>query len=263
MTPVVVITGASSGIGKCTAEALIARGCRVYNLSRSRPELDGVCHVPADVTDEASVSTAIKEIISLEGKIDVLINNAGFGISGAVEFTDTEDVKRLFDVNFFGTVRVTKEVLPYMRVAGKGRIVNVSSVAAVAPIPFQTYYSASKSAIVTYSMALANEVEPFGITAATVLPGDIKTGFTAAREKSVVGDDVYDGRIGRSVSRMEKDEQSGMDPRIAGRFIAAIAFSRSRKPIRVLGAGYRCLALLIKLLPASLVNAIIKQLYAN
>jgi len=229
MKPVIVITGASSGIGSCTANILVKKGCAVYDLSRRDiSPINGIHHMRTDVTDDASISDAIDEIIRREGRIDVLLNNAGFGISGAVEFTDTEDAKRLFDVNFFGTVRVTHAVLPHMRKAGKGRVVNISSVAAVAPIPYQTYYSASKSAIMTYTMALANEVSDFGITACAVLPGDIRTGFTGAREKSVSGDDVYCGRISRSVSKMEQDEQGGMAPEKAAMKIAKIVLSKSR-----------------------------------
>lgn len=263
MKRVVVITGASSGIGKCTSEALVKRGCTVYDLSRRDICEEGIHHIKTDVTDEGSVSNAIGEIARREGHIDVLVNNAGFGISGAVEFTDTEDAKRLFDVNFFGAVRVTRAVIPHMREAGKGRIVNVSSVAAVAPIPYQTFYSASKSAINAYTMALANEVRDFGISVCTVLPGDIRTGFTGAREKRAEGDELYGGRISRSVEKMERDEQGGMAPEKAARKIANIVLSNRRKPLYTIGLGYQCLSVLIKLLPASLVNRIIKLLYAN
>ena len=113
-----------------------------------------------------------------DSHIDVLINNAGFGISGAVEFTGTEEAQRQLDVNFFGMVRMNRQVLPVMRKQGYGRIVNLSSVAGAIPIPFQTYYSASKAAINSYTMALANEVKPFGIQVCCVQPGDIRTGFT-------------------------------------------------------------------------------------
>ncbi len=260
---VVVITGASSGIGKGTAEELVRRGCTVYDLSRRDVFLEAIHHISTDVTDEESVNRAISEIIAREGKIDVLINNAGFGISGAVEYTETAEAKRLFDVNFFGIVRVTRAVLPFMRSEGKGRVINISSVAAVAPIPYQTFYSASKSAVMTYSMALANEVGDFGISVCTVLPGDIKTGFTAARKKSIIGDDVYNGKISRSVGKMEQDEQKGMSPDVAGRIIATIALSNKRKPVYTIGIGYQVLSVLIKLLPYGLVNGIIKLLYAK
>lgn len=263
MNKVVIITGGSSGIGLCTAAALRDRGCKVYELSRRDSEVTGITHIKCDVTDEAQIAAAVGQVMAENGRIDILINNAGFGISGAVEFTDTAEAQRLFDVNFFGMVRMNHAVLPLMRQQGGGRIVNLSSVAAPVPIPFQTYYSAGKAAVNSYTMALSNEVKPFGITVCAVMPGDIKTGFTAARQKSIVGDDIYGGRITRSVAGMEKDEQTGMDPAKAGAFIASFALKNSRKPLYTIGFGYKCAVFLTKILPARWLNALIGQLYAK
>lgn len=263
MNKVVIITGGSSGIGLCTAAALRDRGCKVYELSRRDSEVAGITHIKCDITDEAQIAAAVGQVMAENGRIDILINNAGFGISGAVEFTDTTDVRRLFDVNFFGMVRMNRAVLPLMRQQGGGRIVNLSSVAAPVPIPFQTYYSAGKAAVNSYTMALSNEVKPFGISVCAVMPGDIKTGFTAARQKSIVGDDIYGGRITRSVAGMEKDEQTGMDPAKAGAFIAFVALKNSRKPLYTIGFGYKCAVFLTKILPARWLNALIGQLYAK
>ena len=263
MNKIVMITGGSSGIGLCTAAALRDRGCKVYELSRRDSEVTGITHIKCDVTDEAQIAAAVGQVMTENGRIDILINNAGFGISGAVEFTDTTDVRRLFDVNFFGMVRMNRAVLPLMRRQGGGRIVNLSSVAAPVPIPFQTYYSAGKAAVNSYTMALSNEVKPFGISVCAVMPGDIKTGFTAARQKSIVGDDIYGGRITRSVAGMEKDEQTGMDPAKAGAFIASVALKNSRKPLYTIGFGYKCAVFLTKILPARWLNALIGQLYAK
>lgn len=263
MNKVVIITGGSSGIGLCTAAALRDRGCKVYELSRRDSEVTGITHIKCDVTDEAQVAAAVGQVMAESGRIDILINNAGFGISGAVEFTDTAEAQRLFDVNFFGMVRMNHAVLPLMRQQGGGRIVNLSSVAAPVPIPFQTYYSAGKAAVNSYTMALSNEVKPFGITVCAVMPGDIKTGFTAARQKSIVGDDIYGGRITRSVAGMEKDEQTGMDPAEAGAFIASVALKNSRKPLYTIGIAYKGAVFLTKILPARWLNALIGQLYAK
>lgn len=260
---VAIVTGGSSGIGRCTVTALAQSGCVVYELSRRDIPLKGVKHLNTDVTDETSVIAAINQIAQEQGKIDIVVNCAGFGISGAVEFTELSDAKRQFDVNFFGMINVNKAVLPYMRRNGGGRIVNISSVAAVAHIPFQTYYSASKAAIESYTCCLANEVKPFGISVTCVQPGDIATGFTEARRKSAVGDDVYHGRISRSVAGMEKDEQNGMRPETAGKYIAKIAFRKSVKPIYTLGMGYKCLSVLCKILPCRLRNWIVGILYAR
>lgn len=260
---IAVLTGGTSGIGMQTALALKSAGYTVYELSRRAQGVEGLNHLVADVTDEAAVKKAVDEIVVREGKIDVLVNNAGFGISGAVEFTKTEDAKRLFDTNFFGMVNMNRAVVPVMREAGQGRIVNISSVAGQIPIPFQTYYSAAKAATNSYTMALANELRPYGITVCAVQPGDIKTGFTKAREKTVDGDDVYGGRIGRSVSRMEHDEQTGMDPAVAGKFIANVAMKKKVSPIYTIGASYSFLTFLTRLMSWKTMNKIIGAIYAK
>lgn len=258
---VAVITGGSSGIGLCTVKALLSSGCIVYELSRRNNKLPGIHHISVDVTDEENIYKAIHTIYEKERRIDILINCAGFGISGAVEYTRLEDAKRQIDVNFFGVVNTTKAVLPYMREAGAGRIVNVSSVAAVAPIPFQTYYSVSKAAINSYSCALANEMKTFGITVTAIMPGDIKTGFTEARVKSPDGDVAYNGRISKSVEKMEHDELNGMNAQIAGDYICKIALKKHVKPLYSIGSVYKLLSVLCMILPCSFKNWLIGKLY--
>ena len=262
-TKIAIVTGGSSGIGRCTAEALSLTGCKVYEFSRRDNLPDGVVHIGVDVTSVTSIQNAVDQIVTEAGGVDILVNCAGNGISGAVEFTTPEAAKAQLEVNFFGMDNMCKAVLPIMRRQGYGRIVNISSVAAVAHIPFQTYYSASKAAIESYTCCLANEVKPFGISVTCVQPGDIATGFTQARKKSAVGDDVYQGRISRCVAGMEKDEQNGMRPEAAGRYIAKIAQRQHVKPIYTLGFGYKCLSLLCKLLPCRLRNWIVGLLYAR
>ena len=263
MSEIAVITGGTSGIGRATALCLRDAGYDVYELSRREQGVEGLHHIRCDITDEDQVRAAVAEIIGQAGRIDVLINNAGFGISGAVEFTDTAEAQRLLDVNFFGMVRMNKAVIPHMRQAGRGRIVNLSSVAAPCPIPFQAYYSAGKAAVNAYTMALANELRPFGITVCAVQPGDIHTGFTAARVKTMAGDDVYQGRIGRSVQRMEHDEQNGMDPAKAGAFIARVAMKRRPKPIYTIRLDYQFFVFLTRILPGRTLNWLIGLLYAR
>ena len=259
---VAVVTGGTSGIGRATALALKDAGCTVYELSRRAQGVEGLHHISADVTKEESVRAAVEQIMAREGRIDILVNNAGFGISGAVECTTPEEVRRLFDVDFFGVVNVNHAVLPRMRRAGGGRIVHVSSVAAPVAIPFQAYYSAAKAAINAYSGALRCEVAPFGIDVCAVMPGDLKTGFTAAREKNVRGDTEYGGRISRSVSRMEHDEQTGMPPEKAAAFLCRVALRRRTKPLYAIGPQYSAAVLLGRLLPCRLVSWIVSKLYA-
>ena len=263
MKKVAIVTGGSSGIGRCTAQALRDAGCKVWELSRRDFSEPGISHISADVTDEAQVYAAIKKILAEDDRIDILVNNAGFGISGAAEFTENADAKKLLDVNLFGMVNMAKAVIPAMRAQGAGRIVNLSSVAAVTPIPFQAWYTVTKAAVNGYTMALANEVKPFGITVCAVMPGDIRTGFTAAREKSAAGDDIYGGRIARSVGQMERDEQNGMEPAVAGRFIARTALKKRVKPLTAIGGVYKLFSVLAKILPARLVNFILYRMYAK
>ena len=263
MSKIAGVTGGTSGIGTETALYLAKNGCTVYELSRRAEGVAGLHHISADVTDETSVRRAVEQIVQEAGRIDILVNNAGFGISGAVEFTDTEEAKRQFDVNFFGMVRMNRAVIAVMRKQGGGRIVNLSSVAAPVPIPFQTYYAASKAAINSYTMALANELRPFGITVSAVMPGDIHTGFTAARHKVGQGDEIYGGRISRSVKRMEHDEQTGMDPAKAGAFVGRVALKTGHKPLYTIGFAYQCAVFLTKILPARVLNWLIGKIYAS
>ncbi|MEE1321441.1 MAG: SDR family oxidoreductase [Acutalibacteraceae bacterium] len=263
MEKIAIVTGGNSGIGAETAKALFECGCKVYEFSRRNIKTENIIHITCDVTDESAVGRAVYEVIDKEGRVDILVNCAGFGISGAVEFTSLESAKRQFDVNFFGTVNATKAVLQFMRKHGGGRIVNISSVAAVAHIPFQTYYSASKAAIESYTCALCNEVKPYGVTVTAIQPGDICTPFTQARNKSFDGDDVYGGRISRSVAGMEKDEKKGMSPVFAGKYIAKISLKRNVKPVYAIGGTYKILTTLCKIFPSSFRNYVIAELYAK
>ena len=144
---VVIITGGTSGIGLETAKCLAAAGCTVYEFSRREAELPGIRHMRVDVAESGQVKRAVEQVFAAEGRIDVLVNNAGFGISGAFEFTDEADARKLMDVNLFGMNNTIRAVLPHMRAAGRGRIVNLSSVAGPLPIPFQAWYSISKAAV--------------------------------------------------------------------------------------------------------------------
>ena len=263
MSKIAIVTGGSSGIGKCTAAHLRDAGVKVYEFSRRDCAEAGIIHKSVDVTDEAQVQAAVQEVIEAEGRVDILVSCAGFGISGAIEFTELADAKRQLDVNFFGTVNCTKAVLPGMRKRRSGRIVCIGSVAGPIPIPFQAFYSVSKASINSYVMALANEVRPYGISVCAVMPGDIASGFTDARSKSIAGDREYGGRISRSVAVMEKDERNGMQPDTAGEYIAMIALKQKVKPLYAIGFTYKAFCVIMKLLPARFSNYLIGMIYAK
>lgn len=260
---IAVVSGGSSGIGREIAFQLNRKGYAVFELSRTGSDFENVRHIDCDVSCMSSVETAVSRIIDEENQIDLLINNAGMGISGAVEFTEKEDAKHIFDVNFFGTFYLLKAVVPHMRERRTGRILNISSVAADIAIPFQGFYSASKSAVSSLTSALRNEVMPFGIDVAAILPGDVTTGFTSARKKEHTGNNIYSGRIDRSVAQMEEDEQSGMSSEYAARKIVAIAHKRRLRPKYVIGSKYRLFVLLFKILPSGFSSLIVRLIYAK
>ncbi len=257
---IVVITGASKGIGKAAAAAFSRAGDRVFNLSRTDPNDENAVFIPCDVTDEAQCKAAIDAVRKETGRIDVLILNAGFGISGPVETTELFAAQKQFDVCLFGSIRVLKASLPALR-ESRGTVLFTSSVAAVTPIPYQAFYSAAKAAINSVVMALRNELKGTGIRVAAVLPGDVKTEFTAAREKNAVNATLYPNEV-KSVAKMEHDEQHGMSPdRIAKRFVQ-LSRQENPKPFCSVGIAYSAVCVLIKLLPARFANWVLGKMYA-
>ena len=261
MAGVAVVTGGSSGIGKAACGLFLKGGYTVYELSRKGKSENGIKHITADVTDEKSVKAAFEEIYKAEKHIDVLVNNAGMGISGAIEFTELSAAKKIFDVNFFGTLICTKAALAYLRQSDDAHIVNLSSVAAPVAIPFQAFYSATKAAIYSLTLALRNEVKPFGIRVSAVMPGDAKTGFTDAREKSETGNELYSEAISRAVEAMEKDERGGMPPKAVARVVYKAATKKNPKPLYTAGGVYKLFVVLTKLLPTRTFNWIVGKIY--
>lgn len=257
---IVVITGASNGIGKAAAAAFSRYGDRVYNLSRHDPHDPNSTFLCCDVTVEAQCRAAIDAILNEAGRIDVLLLNAGFGISGPVETTEIAAMQRQFDVCLFGAMRVLIPALPALR-QSKGTVLFTSSVAAVAPIPYQAFYSACKAAINSVVMALRNELRGTGIRVTAVLPGDVKTDFTARREKNAVNAALYPNEV-RSVSKMEHDEQHGMSPDRIAKCFYALSRQRNPKPFCSVGIAYSAVLILIKLLPARFANWALGKLYA-
>ena len=261
MKRVCVLTGGSCGIGKATARLLVQNGFTVYELSRTGAEADGIRHITADVTEPEQVKAAVAQVIAEEGQLDLLVNNAGFGISGAVEFTDPKDAFAQLNVNFFGTLHCIQAVLPQMRAQKSGHIVNIGSVAAPIAIPFQAFYSATKAATSSLTLALRNEVKPFGVKACAILPGDVKTGFTAARKKSCAGAEVYGEAVDRAVAVMEHDEQNGMPPELVAKAVLRAANAKHPKAYYTVGLQYQVFVLLAKILPATWTNALVGMIY--
>ncbi len=177
---VIFITGASSGIGYDTAERLAKQGHKVYGAARRMDKMTplkafGVIPIQMDVTDDASMVAGVNAVMEAEGRIDVLVNNAGYGYFGAIENVSMEEARRQIEVNVFGLARLTQLVLPHMRAQGSGRIVNVASIAGKMALYFGGWYHVSKYAVEGFSDALRMELKPFGIDVVTIEPGGIRT----------------------------------------------------------------------------------------
>jgi NAD(P)-dependent dehydrogenase (short-subunit alcohol dehydrogenase family) len=212
---VVLITGTTSGIGKATAERLAAAGYRVFGTCRDPAGRtgDGYELLPLEVSSDESVSKCVTTVAERTGgRIDVLMNNAGTGILGAAEETTAEEAMRLFQINFFGVMRMTNAVLPLMRARKSGKIINMSSSGGVAAIPFAAFYCATKFALEGYTESLRHELRPLGIAATVIAPGPVNTpaGEKAMRAEKVIGD--YSDRRGKSDAMFVKGIHDGMDP---------------------------------------------------
>ncbi|MCL1975197.1 MAG: SDR family NAD(P)-dependent oxidoreductase [Firmicutes bacterium] len=257
---VAVISGASRGIGLEAAKQLEQAGYIVYHLSRQHG--DGLFyHIPCDISNEEEVRLAFTHINDIENRLDLLVCNAGFGISGSIEDTEIKQAEQQFAVNLFGACSCIKYALPALR-KNKGRIIAVSSLAGIIPLPFQSYYSASKAALNALILALALEAQPFGVSVTAALPGDAKSSFSAARQKISNVDSVYTKRATHSLNVMEHDEQNGMETIYVAKKIAVLATKKHVRLFYTIGIKYQLFYLLQKLLPLSLTRLIVKKLYA-
>jgi NAD(P)-dependent dehydrogenase (short-subunit alcohol dehydrogenase family) len=222
-TRVAVVTGASSGIGEEIASQLCAAGYQVYGASRRTPAdpVNGVEHVTMDVCDDASVQDGVATILREAGKIDVLVNNAGYLCRGAVEEISLSDAKAQFETNYFGVVRATLAVLPGMRERKLGHIIAIGSLAGLVPVPFWGHYNASKFAIEGLMETLRHEARPFGIQVALVEPGNIKTPFYA--RPAPTGMAAYAGARGRAYDAMGVFERKAPGPDVVAKRVVAVA----------------------------------------
>lgn len=231
MSKVVLITGASSGIGKSTAELLSQKGYTVYGTSRSKKEdTSSYKMIALDVTKPHSIKKAVQEIVDTEGRLDVLVNNAGMGITGPVEDTPTDEMRKVFDTNFFGAIDVIKEVLPTMRKQQSGVIINVTSIAGYMGLPYRGIYSATKGALELTIEAVRMEVKEFGIQVTNVAPGDVATNIAAGRYHTPVFEDsAYKEKYQANLDLMDSHVDGGMDPLKMAKKIEKIIQSKHPK----------------------------------
>jgi NAD(P)-dependent dehydrogenase (short-subunit alcohol dehydrogenase family) len=273
---VVLVTGASSGIGAAAARLFVKQGYVVYGASRrgvipcsgaekfsaGPPDRAGPYSLVMDLSDDAAVAAGIGEILRREGRLDILVHAAGDGFAGPIEAAGAKDGALQMEVNYFGALRLLNVALPVMREQRRGLIILVGSVGGIFSIPFQTLYSSSKAALTMLSDGLRLELKPFNLQCALILPGDVKTGFTAARRRlKTPCPEAYIEALERAVSTMERDEQHGMEAEAVARVIVGTAKKKKPPARRVVGGAYRLLVFLNRLLPYALVEKLITAIY--
>ena len=265
MSNVVFITGASSGIGKAVGKFLSKRGWQVYGTSRhpERHQAMPFTLLAMELNDPESICQAVAAVIAKEGAIDVLVNNAGMGITGPVEETPTEAMRQVFETNFFGALEVIKAVLPQMRSQQQGLIINITSIAGYMGLPFRGIYSATKAALEMTTEALRMELKNSGIHLTTVAPGDFATNIAAGRYHSpVLKDSPYAKDYQRNLDLMDAHVNSGNDPDQMARAIYRIIQTSNPKVHYKVGSPLQKLSIVLKrLLPDRLYEKLLMNHY--
>lgn len=247
MSRIVVITGASSGIGLELKNLFKANGDTVLTISRSEGDEN---HYVADVSHEIKIRQVFNDIKEKYGKIDILINNAGVGMSGVTELLPLEDIQRVVDVNLYGVLHCVRSALPLMSEGSK--IINMSSAMALFPVPFRAIYGAVKSAILNLSFSLRMELKPLGIDVSAICPGDIRTNFTANRFKHFETNERYGARIKTATEKNDGRENKRMPSDKCGAKIFKILNKTKLKPFYIIGGKYKFLYFLTKITPKSM-----------
>lgn len=258
---VVIVTGVSSGIGRVAAEKFAQRGCQVFGTVRSIAKAEpipGVRFVEMDVCDDASVQRGIQSVIDQANRIDVLVNNAGMMMLGAVEETSLTEAASLFDTNVFGILRITKAVLPSMRAQNSGRIINISSVLGFLPAPYLGIYAASKHSVEGLSESLDHEVRQFGIRVVLVEPAFTKTNLDANSPQAASLIPAYENERGNVSKAINKNVNSAPEPDGVADTIIDAAFGKWRMRRQPNGQAL-VLSKLRRFLPASLVDSSLRK----
>jgi len=258
---IALVTGASSGIGQATAERLARAGYKVYGTSRRGGHAGDRSFemIALDVTSDESVEAAVHKLMQLEGRIDLLVNNAGFGVAPAgAEESSLEQARSIFDTNFFGIVRMTRAVLPQMRRQASGRIINIGSVLGFLPLPYMALYSATKHAVAGYSESLDHELRTLGIRVSVVEPAYINTPFDANLMKPDAPLDVY-REVRASVDRRVKEVLVGADgPDVVAEIVLKAAMADRPKIHYTPGLASR-MRMLRRFAPAGVLDAGVRK----
>jgi short-subunit dehydrogenase len=255
---IAIVTGASSGIGAATAELLANSGYKVYGTSRkvSQATQRSYQMIALDVNSEASIEAALTEIIRMEGRIDLVVNNAGFGIApGGAEESSIEQTKMMFDTNFFGIVRMTHAVVPYMRKQGEGRIINIGSILGLIPAPYMATYAATKHAVEGFSESLDHELRTRGIRVSVVEPGYTNTQFEANAPEVDAKLDEYNIARKALAKLIKIAVAGGDDPKVVANVVLKAANAKHPK-LRYAAGKLACrLSFLRRFAPAALVDS--------
>lgn len=265
MNKVVLITGGSSGIGKSVGEFLHHKGFVVYGTSRN-PErvLNSVFPLVAlDVRNTESIQAAIAKIIAVTGRLDVVINNAGVGITGPLEEIPTSEIKNNFETNFFGPIEVMKAALPQMRQQKSGLIINVTSIAGYMGLPYRSVYSASKGALELITEALNMEVKSFGINITNVAPGDFATNIASGRfHAPLIKGSAYEIPYTKTLAMMDEHVDSGSNPNEMALAIFNIIQAKNPKVHYKVGAFMQKFSIVLKrLLPDKIYEKMLMNHY--
>lgn len=263
-SPVVLITGASSGIGQACARQLHATGCTVFGTSRRPVAGTPFPMLQLDVDDDASVQAGVAHVLAQTGRLDVVINNAGFALAGSIEDTSIDEMKAQFETNFFGVMRVSRAALPIMRAQRSGLILTLSSGGGIIGLPFQGIYSASKFALEGAMEALSHEVRPFGIKVILLRPGDYKTNSIAYRRRAAQAQTAtpYQRQFEITLAAAEHDEQSAPTPEPVARVVERIVRSRSPRLRYSVGPFIERLAMAAKpVLPDAVFAVFVRKFY--
>lgn len=264
MSKVILITGASTGLGESMATYLTQRGYKVYGTSRQADLTPkNFSMLQMDVTRSESIQTAIDQIVKVERKIDVLINNAGLGIAAPVEELPLDDVMRVFDTNVLGIIRMVHAVLPIMRRQQAGLIINISSIAAEAGLPFRGAYSASKAAVERLTEALRVELTPFGVQACSVQPGGTRTDINKNRLRAALTEEsAYKKTFDRTYELIDQSVSEGIDAAVFGPLIETIMNSARVKRLYRVGKPLEKFSVILKqLLPTAMYERMIRNHY--
>lgn len=259
---IILISGDSSGFGLEMVKLFLQNGDKVCGISRKPFEYKNLDHYIGDISNPTDCQNIVEKIYSKYQRIDILINNAGFGIFSPIEETDILKARQIMDVNFLGAFYLSKYVCHIFRKQNKGQIINTSSIASFIPLPYQGFYCASKASLEALFNTLRIELLPYNVKITCIQPGDSKTGFTKNRESSISPTSSYYKSLNKCLDTISKDEQNGFSPKKVAKLVLKISFKKHPPYIKKCGVKDSILSVVFKILPKSIAYKLIYKIYA-